>query len=115
VRQILGNIQKATNSAVMAAENETRSVSGAIKVVNQSGETIRTLSDTINDAAQAAAQISASAGQQATGMAQIHQAMRNISHVTTQNVASVRQAERAAQDLNALGNTLKDLVAGYGV
>jgi len=78
-------------------------------------DTIRTLSDTINDAAQAAAQISASAGQQATGMAQIHQAMRNISHVTTQNLASVRQAERAAQDLNALGNTLKDLVAGYGV
>lgn len=114
VRQILGDIQKATNSAVMAAEDGTKSVSGAIKVVNQTGETIRTLADTINDAAQTASQISASAGQQAAGMAQIHQAMKNINQVTTQNLASVRQAERAAQDLNALGTTLKDLVAGYG-
>jgi PAS domain S-box-containing protein len=113
VRQILGDIQTATNAAVMAAENGTKSVSAAIKVVNQSGETIRTLSDTITDAAQTVAQISASAGQQATGMAQIHQAMRNISEVTTQNLGSVRQAERAAQDLNVLGTTLKDLVAGY--
>ena len=47
-------------------------------------------------------------------MAHIHQAMRNISHVTAQNLTSVRQAERAAQDLNALGTTLRDLVAGAG-
>jgi methyl-accepting chemotaxis protein len=113
VRQILGDIQKATNGAVMAAENGTKSVGAAIKVVNQSGDTIRTLSDAIGDAVQAATQISASAGQQATGMAQINQAMRNISDVTAQNVASVRQAERAAQDLNTLGTTLKELVAGY--
>ena len=41
VRQILGDVQKATGSAVLAAEDGTKSVSGAIKVVNQSGETIR--------------------------------------------------------------------------
>jgi PAS domain S-box-containing protein len=114
VRQILGDIQKATNSAVLAAEDSTKGVSGAIKVVNQTGETIRTLSDTIADSAQTATQISASAGQQAAGMAQIHQAMKNINQVTTQNLGSVRQAERAAQDLNTLGMTLKELVAGYG-
>ena len=113
VRQILGDIQKATNSAVMAAEDGTKSVSSAIKVVNQSGETIRTLADTIADAAQSAAQISASAAQQAAGMTQIHQAMKNINQVTTQNLAAVRQSERAAQDLNTLGTSLKELVAGY--
>jgi PAS domain S-box-containing protein len=114
VRQILGDIQKATNSAVIAAEEGTKSVGNAITVVNQGGDTIRSLADTISEAAQTASQISASAGQQAAGMAQIHQAMKNINQVTTQNVASVRQAERAAQDLNALGTTLKELVAGYG-
>jgi methyl-accepting chemotaxis protein len=82
--------------------------------VNQAGETIRTLTDTIGESAQSAVQISASAGQQAAGMGQIHEAMKNINQVTSQNVASVRQAERAAQDLNALGTTLKALVAGYG-
>jgi methyl-accepting chemotaxis protein len=40
--------------------------------------------------------------------------MKNINQVTSQNLASVKQAERAAQDLNVLGTTLKELVAGYG-
>ncbi|MBI4565716.1 MAG: type IV pili methyl-accepting chemotaxis transducer N-terminal domain-containing protein [Planctomycetes bacterium] len=111
VRQILGEIQKATNSAVMVTEEGTKSVNSAIKVVNQAGETIRTLADTIAEAAQAAAQIAASAGQQATGMSQIHQAMKNINQVTQQNVASTRQAEKAAQDLNAMAGKLKTMLA----
>jgi methyl-accepting chemotaxis protein len=114
VRQILGEIQKATNSAVMATEEGGKSVSAASRAVDQAGETIRVLADTIAEAAQAAAQIAASAGQQATGMAQIHQAMKNISQATSQSLASTRQSERAAQDLNALGERLKQLLAGSG-
>jgi len=113
VRQILGDIQKATNSAVLATEESTKGVNGAIKVVNQAGETIRTLADTINEASQAASQIAASASQQAAGMGQIHQATKNISQVTNQNLASTKQSERAAQDLNALGSKLKELLAGF--
>jgi PAS domain S-box-containing protein len=114
VRQILGDIQKATQSAVMAAEEGTKSAGATIRVVTQSGETIRSLAETIQGAAQAASQIAASAGQQAAGMAQIHQAMRNINEATSQNLSSTKQAERAAHDLSALGTKLKELLAGYG-
>lgn len=112
VRQILGEIQRATNSAVMLAEEASKSVNGGIKVASQAGETIKTLSETINESAQVAAQVAASAGQQSSGMAQIHQAMRSINQATNQSLASTRQAERAAQDLNAVGLRLKALVAG---
>ncbi len=114
IRQILGEIQKGTNSAVMVTEEGTKSVNAAIKVVNQAGDTIRALAETITEAAQAAAQIAASAGQQAIGMGQIHQAMKNIDQVTNQNLASTRQSERAARDLNVLAGRLKELLAGYG-
>jgi PAS domain S-box-containing protein len=114
VRQILGDIQKATNGAVMAAEEGTRSMGSTIGVVGQAGDTIRALAETITESAQAASQIAASAGQQAGGMAQIHLAMRSISQATNQGLSSIRQAERAAQDLNSLGTRLKDLLAGYG-
>lgn len=114
VRQILGDIQKATNSAVMGTEHSTKSVNDAIKVVNQAGETIRTLADTLNEAERSASQIAASAGQQAAGMAQIHQATKNISQAANQNLASTKQMERAAQDLNTLGSKLKELLAGFG-
>jgi methyl-accepting chemotaxis protein len=111
VRQILGDIQKATNTSVLRMEEGTRSVNIVIKVVNEAGETIRALGDTIVEAAQGANQISASAGQQAVGMSQIHHAMRNINQVTQQNLASTKQAERAAKDLNALGVRLRGLIA----
>jgi methyl-accepting chemotaxis protein len=45
-------------------------------------------------------------------MAQVRQAMGNIHDATQQTLASTRQAERAAQDLNALGTTLLELVGG---
>jgi methyl-accepting chemotaxis protein len=111
IRQILGDIQKATNTTVLRMEEGTRSVNVVIKVVNQAGEAIKTLGDTIVEAALGANQISASAGQQAVGMSQIHHAMRNINQVTQQNLASTKQAARAAEDLNALGVKLKGLIA----
>ena len=110
VRQILGEIQKATNSAVMVTEEGSKSVNAALAAVNRTGETIKTLADTVEEAARMAAQIAASAGQQATGMAQIQQAMKDINQTTNQNLASTRQAERAAQDLNELGTRLKAMV-----
>jgi hypothetical protein len=40
--------------------------------------------------------------------------MQNIQQASTQNMASTRQVERAAQDLNALAQRLRALVAASG-
>jgi methyl-accepting chemotaxis protein len=100
VRRILGEIQRATGAAVMTAEEGTKQV----------GTVARQVRDAVGEAAQAAAQIVASAGQQTVGMSQIRQAMANIHEATQQNLASTRQAERAAQDLDRLGRRLLALV-----
>jgi methyl-accepting chemotaxis protein len=112
VRQILGEIQKSTNAAVIVTEQGSKSVNDAIKTVNQAGATIRMLADVVSEAAQAAAQIAASSGQQATGMRQIHQAMQNIGQVSAQHLAATNQSEQAAKNLNVLGGDLKKMVAG---
>lgn len=112
VRRILGEIQRATSAAVMSTEQGTKQVTATAKQVAETGETIRALADAVGEAAQAAAQIVASAGQQAAGMAQVRQAMGSIHEATQQNLASTKQAERAALDLNALGTTLLALVGG---
>jgi len=114
VRRILGEIQHATNRAVMTTEDGTKSVSEASKIVTQGGDTIKSLAESLGDAAQTAAQIAASAGQQAAGMAQIHLAMKNISHVASQTLAATKQSEQAVQDLNALARQLKTLLAEHG-
>ena len=110
VRQILGDIQRATSAAVMATEQGTKQVGAAARQVNQAGEIIASLADASGDAAQAAAQIVASAGQQAIGMEQIRQAIGNIHDATQQHLTATRQSETAAQDLNKLGTRLVELV-----
>lgn len=112
VRQILGEIQRATGAAVMTTEQGSKQVALTAKQVVEAGQTIQSLGEAISEAAQAAAQIVASAGQQAIGMSQIRQAMASIHDAAQQTLASTRQTERAAQDLNTLGARLIELVGG---
>ena len=109
VRQILGEIQKATNKAVLSTEEVTRGVASATQVAEQAGEAIKSLADALAETAQAAQQIVASAGQQAMGMTQIHEAIKNIDQVARQNLTATRQVEQAAGDLNGLGSQLSAL------
>jgi methyl-accepting chemotaxis protein len=112
VRQILGEIQRATSSAVLSTEQGNKKVEEGVRQVNEAGQTIRQLAEAIMGAAQAAAQISASAGQQSTGMAQIKQAVGSIQQAAQQNLAATRQAEGAAKELNRMGVRLIELIGG---
>jgi methyl-accepting chemotaxis protein len=111
VRQILGEIQGATHTAVLSTEEVTKGVDAAIRVGGQASQTIHTLADTLADVSQAAAQIVASAGQQAVGMGQINEAMRCLDQVAKQNLVATRQFEQAAQSLSSLGIQLAGLIA----
>ncbi|MCA1408882.1 methyl-accepting chemotaxis protein [Ensifer sp. IC3342] len=114
VRRILMEIQKATNAAVIGAEDGTKSVSRALETVNEAGETIRQLESIVADSSRSVAQIAASAGQQKAGMKHIHDAMHYIEQASSQNLSAIRQAEEAAKDLNELGSRLKELLADHG-
>ena len=115
VRTILGDIQKATGTAVLATEQGTKAVEAGVKQSAEAGESIRLLADGINEAAQAATQIAASSQQQMAGMDQVALAMNNIKQASSQNVAGTKQAEVAAQQLHELGQRLKQLAAQYKV
>ncbi len=115
VRTILSDIQKATGAAVMATEQGSKAVEAGVKQSAEASDAIRQLADSIAEAAQAATQIAASSQQQLVGMDQVALAMENIKVASTQNVASTRQAETAAQNLHELGQKLKQLVEQYRV
>lgn len=110
VGQILGKIQQGTNSAVLATEQGTKSVTEAENVIREADSTIDTLSGTINDASVSARQILASANQQAVAMRQIRDAINHIDQATKQTLAATRQSEQSARDLNELGDRLNRLI-----
>ncbi len=113
VRTILGDIQKATNGAVLATEQGTKAVEAGVKQATQSGDSVKALAESITEASQAATQIAASSQQQLLGMDQVASAMENIKIATTQNIAGAQQSEAAAQNLQELGHKLKHLVGHY--
>jgi methyl-accepting chemotaxis protein len=113
VRDILSEIQKATNAAVLVTEEGTKGVEVGGKLAAQAGQVIHRIAGEVESGAQASVQIAAAAQQQTAGMAQIGQAMGSIQQATTQALASTRQAERAAQDLHTLAQSLQQTIAAY--
>jgi methyl-accepting chemotaxis protein len=113
VRSILGDIQRATTAAVMTTEQGGKEVEAGSKLSAALGDAIRGLADNVDGAAQAATQIAASAQQQMVGMDQVALAMQNIQDATSQNLASTKQTESAAQNLHQVGLKLKQLVEQY--
>jgi len=113
VRAILNDIQRATSAAVMATEQGSKAVAAGVKQSTDAGESIRMLTESISEAAQAAAQIAASSQQQLVGTDQVALAMENIKLASVQNVASTKQTEVAAQNLHELGQKLKQVVERY--
>ena len=111
VRKILGQILKATSTAVGSMERVTVGVSGAMHVGDQSSKTINELAVALAEVADASAQIVASAEQEAIGMTQINEAMKNIDHVARQALLAIQGTSQAARQLNALGTELTKLSA----
>lgn len=113
VRNILNDVQKATNAAVLAAEQGNKAVEAGVKQSVQAGEAIRILTDSSAEAAQVSTQIVASSQQQMVGMDQIGVAMQNINQAGLENSASMTQAEESVRNLHELGQKLKELVEQF--
>jgi methyl-accepting chemotaxis protein len=115
VRNILSDIQKATNAAVMATEQTSKAVENGVKQSTQAGEAIKNLAESSGKAVEAASQIVASSQQQVVGMDQIGLAMKNINQAGTENAVSMKETGKAAKDINELGLKLLQLVEQYKV
>ena len=115
VREILGEIQKAANTAVMVTEEGSKRAELGVELSRQTGQTIGSINQRVSQVAQAAQQIAASTKEQVAGMEQMVAAMESIDQATTQSQAGTRQVEEAAANLNALAAQLNALVEKYRV
>ena len=113
VQTILSEIQKATNVTVMATEEGTKRVDEGVSLSLRTGEAIEDLGRALTHSAGSAAQMVAGGRQQTSGIEQIALAMGNINQATVQSLASTREAEKAARDLNDLARSLTEIAEQY--
>ncbi|MBK8535279.1 MAG: methyl-accepting chemotaxis protein [Candidatus Competibacteraceae bacterium] len=113
VSGILGDIQKAANTAVMVTEQGTRRAENGVSLAQTTASAIHTMREQIQQVAQAAQQIAASARQQLAGMDQITHAMEDINQGARQSQTGIRQIEQAVLDLDKLAGQLNQVVRHY--
>jgi methyl-accepting chemotaxis protein len=113
VQQILSDIQRAANNAVMVTEEGTKGVEVGANLASDAGRVIHRITAEVENGAQSNVQIAAAAQQQTSGIDQVGQALTSIQQATTQALASTRQAERSAQDLHSLAQSLQEAIAVY--
>lgn len=109
VQTILNDIEKATAAAVQMTARGAKATEAGMKQSLEAGESIRTLANTVHDAAQSATLIATSNQQQAIGMDQLVQAMRSIQEGSEQTVASAQQVEKCVRQLQELEQRLTSL------
>ncbi len=115
IKEILSEIQAATNSTVMATEEGSKTVERGVKQAEAAQRSIEQLAGAIEQSDQMAQQINAGGRQQLVGVEQVATTMQHINQATTQNVASSRQTESAARNLNELAQSLEEEIARYKV
>jgi len=113
VKVILGDIQRATNLAVMATEQGTKQVDAGNQLVKRTAQTIEQLAEVSKGAAMAALLLVAGVQQLTVGLDQIAIGMGDINQGAQQAAAGAQQSQSAAEDLSGLGDKLKRLVAQY--
>jgi methyl-accepting chemotaxis protein len=115
VRTILSDIQRATNTAVLATEQGTKGADAGVGLVERAGQAIDVLATASEQTVLSVAQIAAAVRQHAIGMEQIAQAMLNINQATNQNLAATGNTQQAARNLSDLAQRFAQLVTLYRI
>jgi methyl-accepting chemotaxis protein len=113
VKAILSDIQNGIDMTVASTEEGTKVVDSGVRLAAETQTVIEQLTRVIDESAQAATQLVAGGQQQASGVEQIALAMQSIHQATQQSLASTRQMEKTAQDLNGLSSRLTETVEQY--
>ncbi len=113
IKHILNRIQSATNQTVLATAEGTKVVEQGVAQAEYAREAIRELAEVINSSMQTVLQLSAGSQQQRIGVEQIALAMQNINQAASQSMASTRQTELSAMDLNDLSKRMSEAVHHY--
>ncbi len=113
VKEILGDIQKSANKAVMVTEEGTKRAESGTILAKSTGAAIQTIRERIQLIVQSAQQIAFSSKEQLVGMDQIVTAMENINQATVQTDIGTKQAEKAAHNLNEMASRLKKTVERF--
>ena len=113
VRSLAGRSADAAKEIKTLIAASTERVSDGSKLVNEAGETMNEVVNSIRRVSEIVAEISSSSHEQSLGVAQVGEAVSAIDQVTQQNAALVEQMAAAASSLNSQAQDLVVAVSSF--
>jgi len=113
VQNILEEIRRATDRAVMATEEGSKGVEQGLKQIQRTGDVVRNLDSAVGDTSLASRQIVVAVNQEVVAIDQISSAIKEIHVITEQFAGTAEQSRNAAQQLSNLVKHLDDTVNQY--
>ncbi|MEM6929920.1 MAG: methyl-accepting chemotaxis protein, partial [Myxococcota bacterium] len=113
VRNILGDIKKATNAAVLATEQGTVSVERGSTLAQTAGERFHELADAVEESGESARLIATISRQQGEGVQQISDAMDDINSNTVQTTYGMTAISDSTSGLSAIAESMRHLISSF--
>jgi methyl-accepting chemotaxis protein len=113
VQEILGEIQRTTNAAVLVTEEGTRGVEAGTEQAERAGTVMRKIVAEVENSSTANVEMASATQQASLGLKQIAQAANTIQQAARQALTSTRQTETAARNLHELAQTLEAVITTY--
>lgn len=110
ISNLLENIQKITNTTVLAAEAGTQSAQLSSEKAEQTKRSCDELSDAVNNIADVLQQISLTAKQQANATNQVIEAMNMLNMGAKETANGISQGKLAIHNLNQAAGQLQDMI-----
>ncbi|MDO8208574.1 MAG: methyl-accepting chemotaxis protein [Gallionella sp.] len=107
---LVAEVQKATNSAVMATEEGTKTAEEVAAIAKQSGESFVSLARVANKVYEGAQQVMLNSKQQSSALTQVSVAMKNLSNGSKEIASGTVQVKIGVVKLNEVAQSLKALV-----
>jgi methyl-accepting chemotaxis protein len=113
IKNLLGEIQRATNSAVMTSEQGLKVAEHGAGHLAHALQTIEALGTAIRESAEQTQMIQITVQQNNIGMNQIEKAIGSISDTTQSSLYATQQTQSIAQQLEGLANKLREVSADF--
>lgn len=107
---LIGEIQKATNSTIMATEEGTKRVEEVTRMTEKVDDLFRSLASAAASVFENAQQVLLNARQQSDALKQVTEAMNEIGRGAKETAAGISQTKVGIQELDRTAQMLKDTV-----
>jgi len=110
IKNLIGQIQKATNSTIMLTEEGTKGVDAANDLVGRVSSELGQINAAVSETQSAASEIKLSTQQQTTASEQMAETIAEVRDVAVQVAQSAQETTRSISELTGLAERLKGMV-----